>query len=429
MKQTYNNTDNNTDKNNNNTKNTILKKKMLKGILLTSLFLIAAGAAVSGFLFFHSPKATAARALKNTFREDALGFALDDTLSLLNSRDYSGTVNITLSRLSLSDKAASVFPFDPVHLEGLGLTSTYRMNADDHTFLSTSMLSYLIKPYVRLESYADKETFAFRLPELFDSWLFVNPDTLGADYNASLFAKASGITVPDDLSLSLFPDFSAASLSDKESELEYREQMKKRLREAEVTRLEDGMTYEINFSQEKAETYTFVSSIRQMQLTINENDKVETLTCCFTLPFQKQLYPAALTLTPANSKQNELQGELTIYPFEAIPSNSAQNTDSNNYSEQLLTLTFAAQLTQDEASRFIIDFKELTFSFAQTQMTFYGNLTFTEEGTQDTALPVYEPEHSLELFSLDLKDLLHLSKEMLDNLEKSELRIIKEFFH
>lgn len=422
MKHTYNNTDN-------HTKHTISKKKLLKGSLLTSLFLFAAVAAVFGFIFFHSPKATAARALKNTFSEDALGFAWDDTLSLLKSRDYSGTVNITLSRLSLSDKAAAVFPFDPVHLEGLGLTSTYRMNAAGNTFLSTSMLSYLIKPYVRLESYADKDTFAFRLPELFDSWISLHPNTLGADYNNSLFAKASGITMPEDLSLSLFPDSSAASVSDKESVSEYRELMKKRLREAEVTRLEDGMTYEINFAQEKPETYASVSSIRQMQLTINENEEVETLTCRLTLPFQKQLYPAALTLTPAKSRQNESQGELTIYPVEAIPSNSAQNTDSNNYPEQLLTLTFSAQLTQDEASRFTIDFKELTFSFAQTQMTFYGNLTFTEEKTQSTALPVYESEHSLELFSLDLKDLLHLSKETLDNLDRSELRILKEFFH
>lgn len=419
-----------------NTQNTVKNTKRKKIILAVFLLLIT-GAAVFGYLFYHSPKVTVARALKNTFGEDRLGFSLSDALTLAESRDYSGTADITLSRLSLPEEVMGSLPFDPVHLEGLSLATAYRINGVDEmnasygsddsygsgaSYVSETQVSYLMKPYVRLESYADQDTLALRLPELFHSWLSVNPKTLGSDYNASLLSKLSGVTLPKDLSLSLFSDTPAARLSADER----KELLKKSFREAEVTRLEDNASYEIVFAQETsdaskpsdAKSYDFASSVKQMRLTINEKDEIETLTVHFMLPLQGQNYPADLTLTPASPVSNDLQGELTILPTDS---------DENISSLFPLTLTFSAYLEQEDDEQFILGFEELTFASNEAQLTFYGKFSIASKDMQSASLPVYEPESALDFFSLDLKDFLRLGKEMFDNLDKSELRVLKGF--
>lgn len=175
-----------------------------KKLIFTGCLLLLS-ALLSGGLFFAAsrPKARLARAVRRTFQADYLGFSPQEASALLNRERFSGNVTLTLNRLE-SDAA---LPFtDPSLLEGLGLNCSFLIDKKEACLSAEADVTYLSAPYASLESYADNDRLAVRIPELFDSFLQASPRTLGRDYNGSALPKITGVRLPDTLSLRFFPE-------------------------------------------------------------------------------------------------------------------------------------------------------------------------------------------------------------------------------
>ena len=404
-------------------------KTGIRRFLFPFLLLLVCVLAFGFYRYTHTPKAETLRALESTFGEQALGFSFKDLSRRFLAPDGKKTLSLTLNRLELSDTTSQTlqsslpagFETDASLLEGLGIQSDYILDQNREEFRSTTEISYLMKPYAHLECYARSDLFAFRIPELFSSWLAIHPSTLGQDYNDSLLSRLTGTQLPEDVSYSLFGHPSQAAAPDAEAQAR---QWNELFQTAQVSKTADSI-YEIRLDSECLASLSASPSFSDtFLLTLTPDHTVEQLSGQVTFHPDGDSIPAEFTLTP--------DGEGSFSLHLTVPASSAtvslQKAPRSQGSGQI-DLTIKPSLVKEE---YILELSALSVAADYGSASLYGSLSFPASDSANTEaseanLPDITSEETdiLELFSLDLTDLLRLGKEMLSGLDQSELRILK----
>lgn len=179
------------------------KKKSGKGpVIAIVLILLVLLLGVGGFCLyqfvFNTPEARLAKGLA-TFAQDlsACGSCWQETAGLTElmqnmEEENNSTMDVKLD-ITLPE------------METIGVDFYQNFDGENRRLDAELALSFFNVKLLEAELAADSEKLYVSVPDIVDKWYSLNTETLGADYQGSIWEEILGMNVPEDYKLSLFP--------------------------------------------------------------------------------------------------------------------------------------------------------------------------------------------------------------------------------
>ena len=212
------------------------KGKIVAAILVVAVLLFGVG----GFCFyqfvFHTPEARLARGLAILAKEmSTYGAEMQEMTAIKdlmqniqqdNASDIDMKLDVTLPKM-----------------DTIGMDYKQKYDGKNKLMEAEFAFSFFNIPLLGGELAADSEKLYVSLPDIFDDWYYLNTETLGADYQGSVWEEYLGLEVAEDYQLSLF-DAEAGEIEEIREEDETLQTEWKALIEEYTPRFAESVTIE-----------------------------------------------------------------------------------------------------------------------------------------------------------------------------------------